>query len=164
MHLIMQRLNFRIDNNKQTIIQLIQDLVKSKIITEKQSEYINIEKILKFTKSKMYYEIQNAKQINKEKPFYMYISADEIYHNKIDEKILVQGIIDLYYINKKGEIILVDYKTDYVSNNNEQELIDKYKTQLNIYKQALEQALNKKVKQIYIYSIYLNKEILIKQS
>jgi len=73
----------------------------------------------------------------------------------------VQGIVDLYYINKNDEVILVDYKTDYVQNNNEQELIDKYKEQLNIYKRALEQALNKKVKEVYLYSIYLDKEIKI---
>ena len=65
----------------------------------------------------------------------------------------------MYYINKNDEIILVDYKTDYVEKNNEQELIDKYKSQLNIYKKALEQALNKKVKEVYLYSIYLDKEI-----
>ena len=89
------------------------------------------------------------------------MTADEIYKNNIEEKILVQGIIDLYYINKNDEIILVDYKTDYVSNNNEQELIDKYRGQLDIYKRALEQALNKKVEAVYIYSIYLNKKILL---
>ena len=55
----------------------------------------------------------------------------------------------------------MDYKTDYVKGDNEQELIDKYKGQLNIYKRALEQALNKKVKEVYLYSIYLDKEILV---
>ena len=55
------------------------------------------------------------------------------------------------------EIVLVDYKTDYVKQ--EKELINKYKEQLNIYKQALEQALNKKVRKVYIYSMCLNREI-----
>ena len=51
-------------------------------------------------------------------------------------------------------MILVDYKTDYVQT--EEELIQKYKIQLQIYKKALEQALNKKVDKVYIYSTYLN--------
>ena len=55
----------------------------------------------------------------------------------------------------------MDYKTDYVENNNEQELINKYKGQLGIYKRALEQALNKKVEAVYIYSTYLEKQILV---
>ena len=61
----------------------------------------------------------------------------------------------------QNEIILVDYKTDYVAKNNEQELIDKYKGQLDIYKRALEQALNKPVEAVYIYSTYLDKKICI---
>ena len=84
-----------------------------------------------------------------------------MYECNSDEKILVQGIIDLYYITKQGEIVLVDYKTDYVPENDENYLIEKYKGQLNLYKRALEQALGKKVDKTYIYSTYLDKEILI---
>ena len=54
------------------------------------------------------------------------------------------------------------YKTDYVEKGKENELIQKYKKQLELYKKALEQALGKKVKKVYIYSVYLGKEIEIK--
>ena len=43
----------------------------------------------------------------------------------------------MYYINKENNIILVDYKTDFVKDENE--LIKKYKKQLEIYKKALEE-------------------------
>ena len=75
--------------------------------------------------------------------------------------IIIAFIITILVYNKNDEIILVDYKTDYVSNNNGKELIDKYNGQLSIYKKALEQALNKKVEAVCIYSTYLEKEILI---
>ena len=58
-------------------------------------------------------------------------------------------------------MILLDYKTDYVENKNENVLKEKYKVQLELYKKALEEALNKKVDRIYIYSTYLDKEIEI---
>ena len=77
----------------------------------------------------------------------------------MEEEILVQGIIDLYYIDKNNNLVLVDYKTDFVSQA--QELIQKYKVQLDLYKKALEEALNKKVSKVYIYSTYLKKEIEI---
>ena len=73
----------------------------------------------------------------------------------------MQGIIDLYYINKENELVLLDYKTDYVENRNENILKEKYKVQLELYKKALEEALNRKVDRIYIYSTYLDKEIEI---
>ncbi len=158
-HLIMQKLDFDKEYNEETIKELIQKLIDTNIITENESKYIEIGKILKFTKSKLYSQIQCAKEVHKEEPFYLYISSNEVYKDETDEKILVQGIIDLYYINKNDELILVDYKTDYVEEGNEQELRDKYEGQLNIYKRALEKALNRKVEAVYIYSIYLDKEI-----
>ena len=69
----------------------------------------------------------------------------------------------MYYINKNDELVLVDYKTDYVENKDEQMLIDKYQIQLKLYRQTLEQALNRKVDKVYIYSTYLDKEIILKE-
>ena len=103
--------------------------------------------------------MKNAKEIQKERPFYINIPASEIYDEDIEEEILVQGIIDLYYITKDNRLVLVDYKTDRV--NEEKELIDKYKIQLSIYKRALEKALNRKVDKIYLYSVYLGKEVKV---
>ena len=57
--------------------------------------------------------------------------------------------------------MLVDFKTDYVENRNEQILIEKYRIQLELYKRALQSALNREVDKVYIYSTYLEKEILI---
>ena len=97
----------------------------------------------------------SPEQIQKEKPFYINIPAEEIYNEKTQEEILVQGIIDLYYQNKNGEYILVDYKTDYVEQGQEKDLINKYKKQLELYKKALEQALQNKINKCYIYSTRL---------
>ena len=61
-----------------------------------------------------------------------------------------------------NEVILVDYKTDYLENGKEDDLVKKYKKQLELYKRALEEALNRKVDKCYIYSVYLEKQIEIK--
>ena len=90
----------------------------------------------------------------------MTIPAREIYKKEVEEKILVQGIIDLYYIDRNDNLVLLDYKTDYLENGAE-ELIQKYDSQLQLYKKALEDALNRKVDKIYIYSTYLGKAIKI---
>ncbi len=130
-----------------------------KIITSKEAENINPNKILQFTKSNIWKELKEAKEIQKEKPFYINIPAKEIYKEETEENILVQGIIDLYYIDKFDKLKLVDYKTDYVENNNEKQLMDKYRNQLELYSKALEESFGKKVDKKYIYSVYLGKEI-----
>ena len=160
-HLCLQKLDINIDYDLAKITNLLDELEMKKIITSKEKEAINVNKILEFTKSKIWEELKTAKKIEKEKPFYINIKAKDIYNKETDENILVQGIIDLYYIDKDNNINLVDYKTDYIENSNEIELINKYKEQLYLYKKALEQVYKKEVKNTYIYSVYLNKEIQI---
>ncbi len=160
-HLVMQKLNFMQDYTIEKIEELLEELVQKQIITEKQKEAVPKEKILNFAKSSLFYKIRKAKKVFKEQPFYINIPAKEVYGNNIEENILVQGIIDLYFIDENDNIILIDYKTDYVPEMQEQSLIEKYEAQLALYKRALEQALQRKVAETYIYSTYLNRKIKI---
>lgn len=159
-HLILQKLDFTKEYSKEELAQFVNNLCTKNIITQIQKDSINIEKIYQIINTQFIKNLKDAKEIKKETPFYTYINTKEIYNTQNSENILVQGIIDLYYINQQNEVILVDYKTDYVEGSGE-ELIDKYKVQLEIYKKALEESLKEKVKHVYIYSIYLNKEIEI---
>ena len=159
-HLILQKLDFTKEYSREELAQFVNNLCTKNIITQIQKDSINIEKIYQIINTQFIKNLKNAKEIKKETPFYTYINTKEIYNTQNSENILVQGIIDLYYINQENEVILVDYKTDYVEGSGE-ELIDKYKVQLEIYKKALEESLKEKVKHVYIYSIYLNKEIEI---
>ena len=149
MHLCIQRLNEKQTYTKEKIKQMIQDLVSKEIITDKEAEAIDKEKLYQYTKSELWQNLTKAKEIHKEQPFYINILAKEIYETvQAEETILVQGIIDLYYISENNKLILVDYKTDNIKNT--EELIKKYKTQLTIYKKALENSLGKKVDKTYI--------------
>ena len=76
------------------------------------------------------------------------------------ERVLVQGIIDAYFLEGQ-DIVLVDYKTDYVRKGEEQKLIDLYHIQLEDYAQALERMTGRKVKEKHIYSFALKKSILL---
>ena len=71
---------------------------------------------------------------------------------------MIKGIMDLVF-EENGSLVLVDYKSDRTYNENL--LIDKYKLQLNLYKQALEIITGKKVSEVYIYSVEMEKEILL---
>ncbi len=157
MHLCLQKLDLRRQYTLGKISEFIDKLVYDKIISLEEAENINKQKLLEFTESSLANRIRKAKAIYKEKPFYININASEIYGEKIDENILVQGIIDLYFIDEEDKLVLVDYKTDRVESL--EELIPKYKTQLDLYKQALEEALDRKVDEVYIYSVYKGKSI-----
>ena len=160
-HLCMKNLQFEREYNLDDVKELINDLEARKIITDKEKESINPWVILKFTKSNIWKELKEAKEYHKEEPFYINIPANEVIESTLDENILVQGIIDLYYVTKDDELVLLDYKTDFINEGEEKILIDRHKPQLMLYKRALESGINKKVDKIYIYSTKLGKEILI---
>ena len=72
------------------------------------------------------------------------------------EKVILQGIIDAFIMEKDG-IILVDYKTDRVKIG--EELRNRYQKQIDLYSEALEQILGKKVKRRVLYSFSLGEEV-----
>ena len=154
MHLCLQRLDERKDYSFEDIKKFVLDLVEKKLITEVEAQSISIDRLYKYTKSELWQELRVAKEIHKEQPFYINIPARNVFDEaEENEKILVQGIIDLYYINSDDELILVDYKTDYLPDGNIAKLEEKYKVQLDIYTSALEGALGKKVKRAIICSV-----------
>lgn len=105
-------------------------------------------------------EADRNQKLWREQPFVLGINAKELYPEEEDgELILVQGIIDAYFEEPDGLIVL-DYKTDKADRG--EELAEKYQEQLRYYAKALEQMTGKKVKEKIIYSFTLKKEIYIK--
>ena len=147
-HLCIQRLDERKDYELKDIQNMILNLVEKEIITKNEADAIDVNLIYQYTKSQLFEELRQAKEVHKEQPFYINIPAKDVVSEAENSKknILVQGIIDLYYIDKNDNLVLIDFKTDYISNepNAKEKILDKYKVQLEIYKTALEQALNRK--------------------
>ncbi len=98
-------------------------------------------------------------QLFRERQFYMMMTPEEILGSRADidpdndETIVVQGIIDAYFI-EDGEIVLMDYKTDTVKKA--EDLVQKYHVQLDKYADVLEQLTGLKVKEKIIYSFCLD--------
>lgn len=157
MHLCFQKLDLKRKYSLDEIKEFVNKMVHDKIITEEEKNTIQIDKIYKFVNSDFAERIRKAEIIEKEKPFYTYVKASEVFENNSKENILVQGIIDLYFKEKDGNIVLVDYKTDYFKDD--LEIKEKYKIQLDLYRKALESALSTEIKDVYIYSISQSREI-----
>ena len=92
---------------------------------------------------------KQAINIKKEAEFMMYVPYNEIVDSEINDKVLVQGVVDLI-IENKDSITIIDYK---FSRLNVMILKEKYLEQLALYKKAVESAFNKKVDHVFIYSI-----------
>lgn len=154
-HLFMENVDFNARNAKDELSRM----VKEGIFDETSAAVIKIKNMDIFLKSPLVKRIRNADLVLREKEFNVNIPLCEIENDVADnvknENILVLGKADLVFI-ENDEAVVVDYKTD--RNKTGNELIELYKGQLRIYKNAVEQILLKPVKEAYIYSINNNKE------
>ena len=103
-------------------------------------------------------------KLHRETPFVLRVSADVIDPDYPgDETVLVQGIIDAWF-EEDGEIVLLDYKTDRVDPETDPEgsvLVSHYLVQLSLYREALERLTEKRVRETWIYSFALGREVMI---
>ena len=126
---------------------------------KKKQQNVDILEFLQCDSGKRMQEAARKQKLYREQPFVLGVDAKELYPEEEDgELILIQGIIDAYFEEPDGLVVL-DYKTDKV--NNGKELADKYQEQLRYYAKALEQMSGKKVKEKIIYSFTLRKEVYI---
>ena len=119
-----------------------------------QVDAINADDVAYFLNSPLGIRMRDAKAagtLYREQPFVIGIPDS-------GETVLVQGIIDAYFIEDDG-ITVVDYKTDRV--NDAQMLVDRYKMQLKYYGMALSQITGRPIKALTIYSTRLRREIVI---
>ncbi|QAT39445.1 helicase-exonuclease AddAB subunit AddA [Clostridium sp. JN-9] len=156
LHLVMQHLDINKVSSKEEIQQQLIHLINKQFITEEQSKIVNINNIFKFYQSDIGKRIKKAHKIYREQPFYIKVPSTSLYNDLDmetykDEEILIQGIIDCYFEENDG-LVLLDYKTDYVED--EQQIIEKYKIQIQYYAKALEVITGKTVKEKYIYLFY----------
>jgi ATP-dependent helicase/nuclease subunit A len=150
-HFILEHLDFENINTKQDLYNYIDNLVKQKVINLNDRKQINVNVIYDFLNSKIGKEIKQSKQVKREIEF--------VLKNEKFSKSIIQGVIDIYYKNEDNTYTLVDFKTDNLLN--ESEYIDRYKLQLDIYKEAIEKLTKISVSKVYIYSFKLGKEIEI---
>lgn len=159
-HRLMELLDFSGDYDEKKLTEAMVRYQKEGKLTREMADCIRPGDILRFLESsagKRMTACAKAGNLMKEQPFVLGVDAREIYPDEQEgELILVQGIIDVYFEEPDGLVVL-DYKTDKIYCA--EELVEKYHAQLDYYAKALEQMTQKKVKEKILYSFTLGEEI-----
>lgn len=145
MHKVMQSLNLSGDLSAKGIAAQILELAKREIIPSEHVKLIKAEKISKFFASELGQRLIKAQEFYRELPFSRLIDAQRFFH--VDEKIFIQGIIDLLFKDAAGRWILLDYKTD----RDAEDIAERYKIQIELYTAAVEALLKITVAEKYLY-------------
>ena len=125
--------------------------------------------LAQFLHSRLFRRLRYADVLQREVRFNLFVSASELPgYNGREERILVQGIIDCYYISSDGRVVLVDYKTDHFPRSMlsdrgsvERVLCERYREQLRLYRAAAEQLLCRPVDDVRIYSFALGDDFSV---
>ncbi|MCM1988482.1 helicase-exonuclease AddAB subunit AddA [Oceanirhabdus seepicola] len=172
MHNVVQYIDFSRTESIDEIKSQINEMINKELITFEEGNSVNPKKILNLVKSEIGGEIVRAfkeDRVYRERQFALNIKAYEVFQELgglehggkyNDDSIKLQGIIDLY-IEEEDGFKLIDYKTDYVTEETLNEVIEKYKSQLKYYSDALEYVTGKKVKEKYLYLFSMDKAVLI---
>ena len=143
---------------------MIDDMVRDGRISREDADTVDRRDIALFLESSIGRRMKEAADggmLFREQPFVMDVPARELGYESsedINDDILIQGIIDAYFI-ENGEIVIVDYKTDHVYRKDGSDLADKYRAQLLYYRKAIEQITGKRVREVVIYSVTLGRVI-----
>lgn len=152
MHAFMQFCDY--NSAKSNLDDEIERITACGFISPEQAECLNINALQNFFNSEFAQRMFNSDNIYREIKVSSFLPVSQFEDTDSDEKILIQGISDCVF-EEDGELVLVDYKTDRVSDENE--LLDMYKNQIAFYKTAVSKTLNMKVKQVVLYSFHLGK-------
>ncbi len=127
-------------------------------LTEEYAQAVSLPKIRHFLEQELAYRMWRAFEqglLYREQPFVLGIDAKRLDQDLPEgEKVLIQGIIDVFFI-ENGEIVLLDYKTDVIDSL--QALWNRYSVQIQYYEEALTKLLQLPVKERILYSFYLEK-------
>ena len=154
MHLVMERLDFAkaLEQGRSYIQQTVEQLRSTGSLSEEEAKAIRIDQILGFFAENVGKRAARAGSLQKEREFI-------IQKDVSGEQAIVQGVIDCFFEEEDG-MVLIDYKNSYVdSEEAEEEIRQRYAEQLALYKEALEASWGKPVKETYLYLFHLKKFI-----
>lgn len=137
-------------------------LVDGGFLSEDEGKAVNIGAAKRFFMSPLAERIFASDNVMREKKFAALFLAKffypELTGEAAEEKIVVQGIADCVFV-EDGELVIVDYKTD--TGVDAEALLDRYSAQLEIYREALSQALGMPVKETLLYSFFMNSTVKV---
>ncbi len=169
-HIVMQKIDLKFPFSKESIDEQLAQMVEQGLLRDLEKESINTEEILKFFLSPLGERMKEARSVFREVPFTLSVPPEEILANHKgeevilkksfhkDDRLIIQGVIDCILEEKEG-LVIIDYKSDDTSRLTRDELIKKYRYQLEQYGKAAENIWKVKVTGMYLY--FFNSSLIL---
>ena len=159
MHTLMQYVSFDACVDQAGLEAEIDRLTAARVIPTELAARLDRSAILTFFRTELGRKLLSGKYIREFK-FSILEDADAYGDGLAGEQILLQGVVDCALMEEDG-ITVVDFKTDYVTEDTLEKVLARYRTQVDTYSRALERIYEMPVKGTYLYFFHLNKLYLL---
>ena len=152
LHMVMQYLDYGRTGSFAEIADEVTRLVEGEYITPRQGNAVNPADILAFFCSELGLRLRRSKRVEREFKFSLLVPAAEYYPQAgAGEEVLLQGVVDCWFMEEDGTATVLDFKTDRVAQDGAEGRALDYRPQLDAYSRALSQAAGVPVKRRYLW-------------
>lgn len=149
MHRAMMFIDLQKATDAQAVSAQIDALVHSGRMLPEQAAQIDAGLIARFAGSELAERIRSADTVLREQPFNLVVQANELVPGGGDDNALVQGIIDLAFIEQNAWV-LVDYKTNRLGEGGVETIKQLYANQMRMYARALTAITGRPVREAWV--------------
>ena len=150
MHGAMQHISYDDCQTAESVRMELQRLVRENYLTEEMCRKLDPKAIAAFFASPMGIRLRNAECVLREVKFSVLTEAGAYYEGVEGEKLLLQGVVDCAIVEEDG-IVVIDFKTDKICDNDPEPVVDRYRAQVKAYANALSRIYEKPIKEAYLY-------------
>jgi len=160
MHAAMQRIHYERCLDRASIDAEIRNLVSEGVLSSQYGDIVNTEQIAAFFQTQIGKSLRTHPHVLREFKFSLLDDCSRYFDGVADEQILLQGVVDCALIDDDG-ICVLDFKTDYVTEETIADVAQHYHAQVEAYASALERIFQKPVKSAKLYFFRLNKFVSV---
>ena len=155
-HTLMQYIRFEACTDEEGVVRELQRLIDQGYLTAEQAKWVSCRKIATFFASPLGQKLRSSANVLREFKFSILDDGAGYDPALVGEKVLLQGVVDCALVEEDG-ITVIDFKTDYVTEETVADRVRYYSPQVQTYAQALARIYQKPVKEAVLYFFHLDR-------
>ncbi len=159
-HTAMQYIRYEACGSEQGVRNEVLRMVQEGFLRQEQADLVDIRQIFDFFQTELGARLRSGVNVLREFKFSVLDDGENYDPALTGEKILLQGVVDCALMDPDG-ITVVDFKTDYVTEESLPHKVDYYRPQVRAYADALTRIYKKPVKAAVLYFFSAGKLISV---
>ncbi len=157
-HAALQYIRYEACGSTEAVQTEVKRLVEEGFLSVEQGDMVNCGKIAAFFQSELGTKLRNGTPCIREFKFSILDNGSQYGDGLDGEQVLLQGVVDCGLLEEDG-ITVIDFKTDYVTEETLPRVVARYAPQVQTYGEALRRIYEQPIKAQYLYFFHIDRFI-----